>query len=85
MWSSNMRVFVMCAHTQLRPTLCDPMDCNPTRLLCPWNFPGKNAGVGCHLLLQGIFPTQRRTRTSCIFCTAGGFFTAEPPGKPTEE
>ena len=30
----------------------------PTRLSCPWNFPGKNAGVGCHFLLQGIFPTQ---------------------------
>ena len=28
------------------------------RLLCPWNFPGKNAGVGCHFLLQGIFPTE---------------------------
>ena len=29
----------------------------PTRLLCPWNFPGKNTGVGSHFLLQGIFPT----------------------------
>ena len=29
-----------------------------TRLLCPWNFPGKNIGVGSHSLLQGIFPTQ---------------------------
>ena len=29
-----------------------------TRLLCPWNFPGKNTSVGCHFLLQGIFPTQ---------------------------
>ena len=28
-----------------------------TRLLCPWSFPGKDAGVGCHFLLQGIFPT----------------------------
>ena len=28
------------------------------RLLCPWNTPGKNTGVGCHSLLQGIFPTQ---------------------------
>ena len=28
------------------------------RLFCPWNFPGKNIGVGCHFLLQGIFPTQ---------------------------
>ena len=30
----------------------------PTRLLCPWDFPGKNTGVGCHFLPQGIFPTQ---------------------------
>ena len=29
-----------------------------TRLLCPWNFPGKNTGVGSHSLLQGIFPAQ---------------------------
>ena len=36
-------------------TLCDPMD---TRLLCPWDFLGKGSGVGCHFLLQGIFPTQ---------------------------
>ena len=28
------------------------------RLLCPWDFPGKDTGVGCHFLLQGIFPTQ---------------------------
>ena len=28
------------------------------RLLCPWDFPGKNTGVGCHSLLQGIVPTQ---------------------------
>ena len=30
----------------------------PTRLLHPWDFPGKNTGVGCHFLLQEIFPTQ---------------------------
>ena len=30
----------------------------PTRLLCPWDSPGKNTGVDCHFLLQGIFPTQ---------------------------
>ena len=34
-------------------TLCDPMDCNPPRLLCPGDSPGKNTGVGCHALLQG--------------------------------
>ena len=27
--------------------------------LCPWDFPGKNTGVGCHSFLQGIFPIQR--------------------------
>ena len=40
------------------PTLCDPVDCKPSRLLCPWDSPGKNTGVGCHALLQGTFPTQ---------------------------
>ena len=30
----------------------------PARLLCPWGFPDKNTGMGCHFLLQGIFPTQ---------------------------
>ena len=30
----------------------------PTRLLCPRDFPGKNTGVGCHFLLQGISLTQ---------------------------
>ena len=30
----------------------------PTRLLCPWDFLGKNTGVGCHFLLQKIFLTQ---------------------------
>ena len=43
---------------QLCPTLCNSMDSSPTRLLRPWDFPGKNTGVGCHFLLQEIFPTQ---------------------------
>ena len=30
-----------------------------TKLLCSWDYPGKNTGVGCHVLLQGIFSTQR--------------------------
>ena len=38
---------------QLCLTLCDPMGYIATRLLCPWNFPGKNTGVGCHSLLRG--------------------------------
>ena len=35
-----------------------PHGLQPTRLLRPWDFPGKNTGVGCHCLLQEIFPTQ---------------------------
>ena len=37
---------------------CDPMPCKPTRLRCPWNSAGKNAGVSYSLLL-GIFPTHQ--------------------------
>ena len=43
---------------QLCPTLCDPYGLQPTRLLCPWDAPDKNPGVGCHSLLQGIFWTK---------------------------
>ena len=49
------------------------MDCKPIRLLFPWDFPGKNTGVGCHFLLQGIFWCRDWTHISCI---AGRFFTA---------
>ena len=51
----------LCMHAQSRPTLFDPMFCSPPSssvLEFLWNFPGKNTGVGCHFLLQGIFLTQ---------------------------
>ena len=35
-----------------------PHGLKPAKLLCPWNFPGKNTRSGCHFLLQGIFLTQ---------------------------
>ena len=35
-----------------------PRGLQPVRLFCPQDSPGKNPGVGCHSLLQGIFPTQ---------------------------
>ena len=37
---------------QLCPTLCNPHRRQPTRLLHPWDSPGKYTGVGCHFLLQ---------------------------------
>ena len=39
-------------------TLCDPMDCSLPGFSAYGNCPGKNTGVGCHALLQGIFLTQ---------------------------
>ena len=48
-------------------TLCDPMDWRPASFLCPWDFPGKNTGVGCYFLLQGIFLTQgSNLHLSCL-------------------
>ena len=39
----------------------------PTRLLCPWDFPGKNPAVGCHSLLQEIFLT-RGSNLDVLYC-----------------
>ena len=52
------------------------------RLLCPWDFPGKNTGVGYHFLLWRSSWSRDQTHVSYVSCTAGRFFTAEPPGKP---
>ena len=52
----------------------------PARFLCPLNSPGKTTGVGCHFLLQGIFPTPGTELVSPAL--AGSFFTAKLPGKP---
>ena len=49
----------MCAKSlRLCPTLCDPMDCSPLRLLCLWDSPGTDTGMGCCVLLQGISSMQ---------------------------
>ena len=66
------------------PTLFEPMDyIYPTKLLCPWDFPGKNTGACCHSLLQGIFLTPRVEPPFSAFpAKAGRFFTTVPCGKP---
>ena len=65
------------------PTVCNhglqPMD----RLLCPWDSPGKNTGVGCRALLQGIFSTQGLN--PCLLHLLhwqAGSLPLVPPGKP---
>ena len=48
----------------------------------PRDFPGKNTGLGCHFLLQGVFLTEELNPSLCL---AGRFFTIEPPGKPSKQ
>jgi len=47
--------------------------------------PGKNTGVGCNFLLQGIFLTKGLNLPLMHLLHCSGFFTAEPPGKPLLE
>ena len=49
---------VLCLVAQSYPTPCDPMDCSPPGSSVYGESPGKNTGVGCHALLQEIFPIQ---------------------------
>ena len=49
---------VLCWVTQSCLTLCEPIDCSPPDSSVHGDSSGKNTGVGCHALLQGIFPMQ---------------------------
>ena len=72
-----------CLVTEFCLILLRPHGLQPTRLLWPWDFPGKNTGVGGHFLLQGIFPTQGFELMSPVL--AGRSFTTEPQGRPCRE
>ena len=55
----------------------------PTRLLYPWDSPGKNTGMGCHALLQGIFLTQGlNPHLVRLLHWQAGSLPPAPPGKP---
>ena len=54
----NKHLAVLCLVAQLCPILCNPVDCSLPGSSVYENSPGKNTGVDCHALLQGIFPTQ---------------------------
>ena len=55
-----------------------PRTVESARLLCPWDFPGKNTAVSSHFLLQGILLTQGSP------VLVGRFFATEPPVKPND-
>ena len=55
----------------------------PARLVCPWNSPGKNTGVGCHFFLPGNLPDPEIEPASPVSpLLAGRLFTTELPGRP---
>ena len=56
-WVLSLLVVVCISHPVVSDSL-QPYGLQPTRLFCPWGFPGKNTRVDCHSLLQKIFLTQ---------------------------
>ena len=60
---SKWKVTVLVA--QSRQTPLQPHGLQLSRLLCPWDAPGRNTGVGCHALLPGVFPIQGRHTLRC--------------------
>ena len=58
LWGPHTYTMCVCLVAQSCPTLCDPMDCSLPGSSVHGDSSGKNTGVSCHALLQGIFPTQ---------------------------
>ena len=54
-----------------------PHGLSPASLLYPWDFPGKKAGVGCHFLIQAIFPTQGSNSHLLYLLLGDRFFATE--------
>ena len=52
------KMCLLCLATQSCLIFCKPMDCSPPGSSVHGVSPGKKTGVGCHALLQGVFPTQ---------------------------
>ena len=77
--SLSFYLFFVCVCSIVSDCL-QPHGLLPTKLLCPWDCPGKHIGVGCHAILRGSFPTQGLnphlfglprdwTRISLVCCT----------------
>ena len=70
----------LCVHACSVAQSLRPHGLPPARPLCPWGFPGKHTGVGCHFLLQGVFLTQEWDLRLLHWQVDS--LSAEPPGKP---
>ena len=72
---------VLCLLAQSCPTLCNLMDYSPLGSSVHGDSPGKNTGVGCHALLQGIFLTQgSNPHLLCLLHWQAGSLPPAPPG-----
>ena len=79
LWILVLFIFLKSEVAQSCLTLGDPMDCSLPGSSVHGILHERILGVGCHFLLQGIFPTQG-SNLHLLHCW--WFFTAEPPGKP---
>ena len=59
--------YVCDSHSVMSSSL-QPYGLQPIRLLCPWDYPGKNTGVGCPFLSRGSSQPRDRTKVSCTSC-----------------
>ena len=84
-------MFPLCMKVEVLITQSCPALSDPTRLLCPWNLPGKNTRVGCHSLLQGIFLTQGSNlcllhqQAGCLPLSHQGSHYLDQTSKPRKE
>ena len=87
-WKCTVYIYILCvcvcvcactfSHVQLFVTPWTVAHQTP----CPWDFPGKNTGVSCHFLLQGIFPTQgSNPRLLHLLHWQADSLPLAPPGK----
>ena len=81
---NKWRRLVLCVKSlQSCLTLCNSMACSLSSLLCPWRSPGKNTGVDCRALLQGILWTQGpNSRLLSLPDWQTGSLPLVPLGKP---
>ena len=57
-WFVMRLCMCVCSVASVMTNSLQPCGLQPARLLCPWDSPDKNTGVGCHSLLLEIFSTQ---------------------------
>ena len=77
-YNSSISKYV-CLVTQLCMTLCNPMKCSLPGSSIHGVSPGKNTEMGCHALLQGVFPNQGSNGSPALQVDS---VLTKPPGKP---